>query len=36
MTSSQLVTSHLLAPCFAALHAQHPDVMIELYPFLRW
>jgi DNA-binding transcriptional LysR family regulator len=35
VTSPQLVTSHLLAPCFAALHAQHPDVMIESYPFLH-
>lgn len=34
VTSSQLVTSHLLAPCFAALHARHRDILIESYPVL--
>jgi DNA-binding transcriptional LysR family regulator len=34
VSSSQLVTSHLLAPCFAALHAHHPGILIEAYPSL--
>ena len=29
VTSSQLLTSHLLAPCFAALHARHRGILIE-------
>ena len=34
VSSSQMLTSHLLAPCFAALHAQHPDILIETLPDL--
>src|SRR5689334_361938 len=34
VTSSQLVTSHLLAPSFAALHARHRGILIESYPIL--
>ena len=32
VTCAETVASHILAPCFAALHAQHPDIMIELIP----
>ncbi|WP_375459270.1 LysR family transcriptional regulator [uncultured Enterovirga sp.] len=35
VASSQLLTSHLLAPCFAALHAQHPDILIEALPIVE-
>ena len=34
VASSQLLTSHLLAPSFAALHAHHPDILIEALPDL--
>ena len=34
VTSSQLLTSHLLAPTFAALQAIHPGILIEAYPTL--
>jgi DNA-binding transcriptional LysR family regulator len=34
VSSSQLVMSHLLAPCFAALHARHPGILIESHPTL--
>ncbi len=34
VTSSQLVMSNLLAPCFAALHARHSDILIESHPIL--
>ena len=34
VSSSQLVTSHLLAPCFAALHAHHPGILIEAHSSL--
>ena len=34
VSSSQVLTSHLLAPCFAALHARHPDILIEALPDL--
>jgi DNA-binding transcriptional LysR family regulator len=34
VSSSQLVMSHLLAPCFAALHALHPGILIEAHPSL--
>ena len=30
VTSAEAVVSHVLAPCFAALHRQHPDIMVEL------
>jgi DNA-binding transcriptional LysR family regulator len=30
VTSPSLLASHLLAPCFSALHAQHPEIMVEL------
>jgi DNA-binding transcriptional LysR family regulator len=29
---AETVASHILAPCFAALHEQHPDIMVELVP----
>jgi DNA-binding transcriptional LysR family regulator len=32
VTCAETVASHILAPCFAALHVQHPDIMIELIP----
>ena len=32
VTCAETVASHILAPCFAALHAQQPDIMIELIP----
>ena len=32
---AETVASHILAPCFAALHEQHPDIMIELVPDAR-
>ena len=32
VSSSQLLTSHLLAPCFAALHARHRDILVEASP----
>jgi DNA-binding transcriptional LysR family regulator len=32
VTCAETVASHILAPCFAALHVQHPDIMIELNP----
>jgi DNA-binding transcriptional LysR family regulator len=32
VTSSQLLTSHLLAPSFAALHARHRGILIESLP----
>jgi DNA-binding transcriptional LysR family regulator len=34
VTSSQLVTSHLLAPCFAKLHDRGHSIMIESLPLL--
>ena len=35
VSSSQVLTSHLLAPCFAALHIVHPDILIEALPDLQ-
>lgn len=35
VTSSETIGSSLIAPCFGALHLQHPDTMIELLPNLR-
>ena len=32
VASSQLLTSHLLAPCFAALHEEHAGIVIEAIP----
>jgi DNA-binding transcriptional LysR family regulator len=32
VTCSETVASHILAPCFAALHQGHPDIMVELIP----
>ena len=32
VTCAETVASHILAPCFAALHAQHPEIMVELIP----
>jgi DNA-binding transcriptional LysR family regulator len=34
VSSSQLLTSHLLAPCFATLHAHHRSLLIEALPDL--
>jgi DNA-binding transcriptional LysR family regulator len=34
VASSQLLTSHLLAPCFAALHARHRGILVEALPAL--
>jgi DNA-binding transcriptional LysR family regulator len=34
VTSSQLLTSHLLAPAFAALHTRHRGILIESLPDL--
>ena len=30
VTCAETIASYLLAPCFAALHAEHPDMMVEL------
>jgi DNA-binding transcriptional LysR family regulator len=30
VTCAETIASHILAPCFAALHAEHPDMMVEL------
>ena len=35
VASSQLLSSHVLAPCFSALHVAHPDILIESIPDLR-
>ncbi|MDQ2805000.1 MAG: LysR family transcriptional regulator, partial [Pseudomonadota bacterium] len=35
VTCAETVASHILAPCFATLHTQHPDIMIELIPAPR-
>ena len=35
VAGSQMLTSHLLAPSFAALHTRHPDILIEALPDLR-
>ncbi len=32
MTCAETMAAHLLAPSFAALHARHPDIMVELIP----
>jgi DNA-binding transcriptional LysR family regulator len=32
ITCAETVASHILAPCFASLHVQHPDIMVELIP----
>jgi DNA-binding transcriptional LysR family regulator len=32
MTCAETVATHILAPCFASLHVQQPDLMIELIP----
>ena len=32
VTCAETVASQILAPCFAALHRQHPEIMIELIP----
>ena len=32
VTCAETMAAHLLAPSFARLHAQHPDIMIELIP----
>ncbi|NEU14478.1 LysR family transcriptional regulator [Methylobacterium sp. BTF04] len=35
VTCAETMAAHLLAPSFASLHAQHPDIMIELIPNSR-
>jgi DNA-binding transcriptional LysR family regulator len=30
VTCAETIASHILAPCFGALHAEHPDMMVEL------
>jgi DNA-binding transcriptional LysR family regulator len=35
VTCAETVAAHILAPCFAALHATHPDILIELIPNSR-
>ena len=35
VTCAETVTTHLLAPCLATLHRQHPDITIELLPSPR-
>ena len=32
VTCAETVATHILAPCFASLHIQQPDLMIELIP----
>jgi DNA-binding transcriptional LysR family regulator len=32
VTCAETLAAHVLAPSFAKLHAQHPDIMIELIP----
>lgn len=32
VTCAESVASHILAPCFAELHTDHPEIMIELIP----
>ncbi len=32
VTCSETMASQILAPCFAALHRQHPDILVELIP----
>ncbi len=32
VTCAESMASHILAPCFAALHGQHPEIMVELIP----
>jgi len=32
VTCAETMAAHLLAPSFAALHARHPDIMVELIP----
>lgn len=35
ITCAETVANHLLAPCLAVLHRQHPDIMVELTSDLR-
>jgi len=35
VTCAETVATHILAPCFATLHQQHPNIMIELIPHPR-
>ena len=32
VTCAETVASHILAPCFAVLHVQHPEIMVDLIP----
>ena len=32
VTCAETVAAHILAPCFAAFHKQHSDIMVELIP----
>ena len=35
VTCSETMASRILAPCFATLHRQHPDILVELIPDQR-
>ncbi len=35
VTCAETIATHILAPCFATLHQQHPDIMLELIPSPR-
>ena len=35
ISSPETIAAHILAPCFAALQLQHPDILIELMPALN-
>ena len=35
VTCAETIAAHILAPSFAKLHAEHPDIMIELIPNSR-
>lgn len=32
VTCAETMAAHILAPCFAAMHRLHPDIMVELIP----
>lgn len=32
VTCAESIAAHILAPCFAALQARHPDILVELIP----
>ena len=35
VTCAESVASHILSPCLAAMHCNHPDIMVELIPDQR-